>query len=161
MEFSIHELLWAIINFTIFALLLRLVFWKPLLKLLDERRELIARNIREAEEAKRESERLRREYEERMAAAREEANEIVNKANRAAEEARTKILEEARAEAEKVMERAEESIRAEKERAVAELRREVAGLALMAASRVLERELTSEDNERLVREVVEQAGDVQ
>jgi len=157
--FSISEFIWAIINFLILLIVLRVVFYKPVLGMLDRRNEEIRSNLDEAAKAREEADRLHREYEERLKGARNEAQQIVDRAHRFAEEAREKINAQANEEAEHTLERAEERIRRERDRALEDLRREAAELALMAAAKVLGRAVDDEDNQRLAREFVEQVGE--
>jgi F-type H+-transporting ATPase subunit b len=95
-----------------------------------------------------------------MQNARQEAQEIIIKATKLAEDSKTGILQDARAESEKVLKKAQEEIRLEKEKAKAELRNEVASLAVLAAGRVLERTIKPEDHEQMISQFVQEVGDV-
>lgn len=161
MEFSLHELIWAIINFLVFLGLMSFLFYKPVLKMLDDRKNAIEGGLARAEAAQREAEDLRRQYQAQIGQARTEAQDIVATANRAAQSAKEQITNEAREEAERLIQRAQESIRVEKEQAIAALRQEVASLAVMAAGKVLEKTLTMEEHGELARRFVQEAGEVQ
>ncbi|HEX7196627.1 MAG TPA: F0F1 ATP synthase subunit B, partial [Candidatus Limnocylindria bacterium] len=80
------------------------------------------------------------------------ANEMIARANKIAEDTRNEILTDARAEAEKVSTRAREEIVAEKEKAMAEIRGQVAELALAAAGRLVRSEMDGPTQRRLVEE---------
>ena len=161
MEFSIHELIWAIINFLVFLALMSWLFYKPVLKMLDDRKNAIEGGLARAAAAQREAEDLRRQYQAQIGQARAEAQEIVSTANRAAQTAKEQIMNEARAEAERLIQRAQETIRVEKEQALSALRQEVADLAVMAAGKVLEKTLSVEEHGELARRFVQEAGEVQ
>ena len=88
MEFSMNELIWAIINFVVFFILLRLFLYKPVLKLLDARRDEIKANLDQAEAARTEAEAAREKYERELARAREEAQNLIARAQAAAEKAK-------------------------------------------------------------------------
>ena len=80
MEFSTNELVWAIINFVVFLLLLRVFLYRPVLKLLDARRDEIQGNLAQAETARKEAEAARAEYERQAAKARDEAQAVISRA---------------------------------------------------------------------------------
>ena len=87
-----------------------------------------------------------------MTEARKEAADMLARANKIAEDTRKEILDQARAEAEKVTARAREEIVAEKDRAMAEIRSQVADLALMAAGKLVQRQMDGPTQRRLVEE---------
>ena len=78
-----------------------------------------------------------------------------------ADETRGRLLNDARGEADRIMERAQRSIREEKDKALAELREEVASLAVLAAERVIEKEINEADHKHFVRQVIDEVGEVQ
>lgn len=158
-EFRWYELVWAVINFGILFFLLKKFLFGPVMGMMEKRRQEIAANLRQAEEARQEAARLQAEYRQQLAAAQREAQEIVDRAVRAAEEARTRLVSEAQAEAARLRDRAVEAITQEKEKALAELREEVASLAIAAATRIIRRTMTEEDERRLVEEFAREMGE--
>lgn len=156
-----HELIWAVINFLVFLTLMSWLFYKPVLKMLDDRRNAIEGGLARAEAAQRESEDLRRQYQAQIGQARTDAQEIVATANRAAQTAKEQIINDARDEAERLIQRAQETIRVEKDQALSALREEVASLAVMAAGKVLEKTLSVQEHGELARRFVKEAGEVQ
>ncbi len=154
--FVFDEFVWAIINFLIFFAIMRIVFFKPIMNLLDSRRAEVAENLQKSEEARKEAEQLRREYEEKLNQAASEARDLIERARREGEQRREELVAAAQEEAERILDRARTAIREERDRAIAALREEVADLALLAASKVVDKDLTGEDNERLVREFIRQ-----
>ncbi|MGB9791381.1 MAG: F0F1 ATP synthase subunit B [Thermacetogeniaceae bacterium] len=160
MEFTWYEFVWAIINFLVILAILYLFFYKPVLRFLDNRSEEIKRNISEAERARAEAEALLEDYRSKLAAAKQEAQEIVAKATKMGEEARSALLEQARAEAAAIMERAQQEIQRERDRALQALRQEVASLAIMAAEKILGRAITREDHMKMVGEFLDEVGEV-
>jgi F-type H+-transporting ATPase subunit b len=140
----------ASLNFIVFAILLYQFFGKQVMRTLAERRERIETGLRDAEQARRDRERAE---EERIAAlneARREANDIINRAQRVAQETRDADIAATREELERMRERATGDIEAEKQRALADLRAEVADLALMAAGKVVGETMTDARQRRLV-----------
>ena len=161
MHIDLNELIWAIINFLVLLAILYKFLYNPILKVLDKRKEEIAANLTHAETSKKEAEDLFDEYKQQLEDARHEAHEIVNMANKTAEDAKNDILAQAREEAGQISEKARQEIEREKEKALQEVRDEIATLAVMAAGKVLEKSITKEDHEKMVREFVAEVGDVQ
>ncbi len=160
LNFDLGKFLWAIANFLILLFLLKKFGYKPVLDMLDERKRSIEDAINNAETARIEAEKLRKEYETRLAEAKQEAQDIVAKATKLGEETKNEIMANAQNEAAKAIQRAQEEITREKEQAIAALRDEVAVLAVMAAGKVLGKSITVEDHAQLVKEFVAEAGDL-
>jgi F-type H+-transporting ATPase subunit b len=149
------NLFWVIvsaINFIVFFVLIWTFAFKPVSKMLDDRRERIEQGLKDAEQARRDRENAEAERVATLAEARKEANDILGRAQRLAQETRDADIAATREELERMRERAMNEIEAEKQRAIGELRGEVADLALAAASRVVGESLTDERQRRLVNE---------
>lgn len=159
MNVSIHDMLWAIVNFLILVAILNKFLYKPLLGMLDARKQEIKNQLDEAANARNEAMKIKEDYTKEMQNARQEAQEIISKATKLAEDSKSGIIQEARAESEKVLKKAQEEIFLEKEKAKADLRNEVATLAVLAAGRVLDRTIQAEDHEKMIREFVQEVGD--
>jgi F-type H+-transporting ATPase subunit b len=149
---DVWKLAFQVINFLILLYLLNRFLFKPVLARLDERSAKIAKGLEDAEVAARDRELARAEREAAVAEARKEANEMIARANKIAEDTRNEILTSARAEAEKVSTRAREEIVAEKDKAMAEIRGQVAELALAAAGKLVRRQMDDPTQRRLVEE---------
>jgi F-type H+-transporting ATPase subunit b len=147
---DLPSLLFQVVNFLLLLYLLNRLLFKRVLSTLDERRARIEKGLEDAEAAARDRELARAEREAAVAEARKEAQAMIARANKIAEDTRTEILGEARAEAEKVTARARDEINAEKDRAMAELRGVVADLALDAAGKLVQAEMTGATQRRLV-----------
>jgi len=159
MNIHVPEMIWAIINFLVLVAILNKFLYKPLLGMLEARKQQIKNQLAEAEAARDEAARIKEEYTKEMQNARQEAQEIISKATRLAEESKAGIIQEARDEAARLMKKAQAEISLEKEKAKAELRNEVATLAVMAAGKILERTLEPQDHEKMIREFVQEVGD--
>ncbi|HEX7400231.1 MAG TPA: F0F1 ATP synthase subunit B [Candidatus Limnocylindrales bacterium] len=149
------NLFWIIVaalNFLVFFAVLYLVVLKPIGATLRERRARIEQGIHDADQA-----RIERAAGEAAAlaelhAARREAREILERAQKLAEESRAADVAATREELERMRVRASAEIEAEKTRAIADLRTEVATLALDAAGRVVGETMSSDRQRRLVEE---------
>ena len=158
--FEFPKFLWQVVNFLILLFLLKKFAYKPILDMLDERKKSIEDAINNAETAKNEAEKMRKEYETRLAEAKQEAQEIMAKATKLGEEMKREIVDNAQSEATKAIQKAQEEINREKDQAIAALRDEVAVLAVMAAGQVLGKTISVEDHEKLVKEFVSEVGDL-
>jgi F-type H+-transporting ATPase subunit b len=141
-----------VVNFLLLLYLLNRLLFKPLLSRMDERAEKIREGLENAEAAARDRELARAEREAAVTEARKEAADMLARANKIAEDTRNEILSDARTEAERVTAKARDEITAEKERAMAELREQVADLALAAAGKLVRSEMDAPTQRRLVEE---------
>ena len=154
------NLFWIIVSSLNFVILLVLL-WKfalrPVSRMLDDRRQRIETGLRDAEQARHDRTQAESERTAALAAARREANDILNRAQRVAQEAHDAQLAETRAELERARQQAVGEIEAEKKRAMAELRAEVANLALEAAGRVVGESMDGPRQRRLVEEFLKES----
>lgn len=158
--FEFPKFLWQVANFLILLFILKKFAYKPLLNMLDERKKSIEDAINNAETAKVEAEKLRKDYEARLAEAKQEAQDVIAKATKLGEEMKKDIVTNAQTEATKAIQRAQEEIAREKDQAIAALRDEVAILAVMAAGKVLGKAVSVEDHQKLVKDFVAEVGDL-
>jgi len=143
----------ALAVFLAFVLLLLAVFYfayKPVKKLLKQRGDYVEGKIKNAEEREKESAKLLSEANENVKASRKEAMEIVEKAKEDANKERQAILDKAKEEKAAEIKRTKEEIAQEIEASKDEIHREIVSVAIDASSKVLEREVKKEDNEKLI-----------
>lgn len=153
-------LLAQIVNFIIILFLLNRFAIGPITRILAERRERIEQGIKDAEQAKADRANAEQERLAALSDARREANDILARAQKVAQETRDADIAATREELERLRTRASEEIAAEKSRALAELRGEVADLALAAAGKVVRETMTGDRQRRLVDEfLANPAGD--
>src|SRR5205085_1184507 len=122
----------------------------------EARERRIQQQLEEAERARAEAARLLEEHKRTIASAKAEAQEILARAKAVADKERETLLAKARQEYEQLLERARQEIGAEKEKAIEALRREAVDLTIAAASKLLEAQLDSETNRKLVMEYLAQ-----
>ena len=147
--------IWTLVVFLLLLAALAKWAWPAILKAVEEREKRIQAQLDQAEKANQDAQRVLADYQQKLAAAQGEAQELLVAGRQAAEKVREEILARARAEHEDLIARARREIVAEREKAVAELRGEAVELSLAAASKVLERNLDSEADRRLVREYLD------
>ena len=149
------NLFWIIVaalNFLVFFAVLYLIVLKPIGVTLRERRARIERGIHDADQARIERAAGEAAAVTELNAARREAREILERAQKLAQESGAADVAATREELARMRERASADIEAEKVRAIAALRADVATLALDAAGRVVRETMSSDRQRRLVEE---------
>lgn len=139
-----------ILNFLILLAILAKFAYKPLLKVMEERRNRIANDLDSAEKTRLEAESLKAEYTQQLADARQQATEIVEKANKIAQNLHDEMVEQARVEKEEMMASAKERIEQEKQQAMLDIRSEVIALSTMIAGKIVDQKLNSAEDQKLV-----------
>lgn len=150
----VGTIIWTVITFLLVLFVLKKWAWPPILSALDEREERIRSAIDDSEKARQEAEAVLSEHRSKLAAAEDEARQIIAEAREVGEKARNDIVEQAREEAQRAIDQARTSIEAEKRTAIAELRREMAELAVHAAGRLIDANLDDEKNRGLVDDLI-------
>lgn len=148
--------IWTLGIFLIVVLVLGKFAWGPILSLLQEREKFIHQSLSEAKRDREEAEARLKEYTAQLQAARTEASTIVADARRDAERLREELRGKAKAEADAVLTNAERQIQLETARALQQIRREAVDLSVAIASKLIGRNITKEDNERLIEDALKQ-----
>jgi F-type H+-transporting ATPase subunit b len=148
--------IWTILTFLILVGLLAKFAWRPLLQALETRAQSIRQALDDARQAKQELERLHGESAKLLAQARAESAEIISRSRSDAERFREELKEKARGEAAALMRNAERQIELETTRAVQQIRQEAIDISIDIASKLLQRNVSKEDNERLIEETFKQ-----
>ena len=151
-QVNLFQVIIAAANFLLFLAIIWTFAFKPVSRMLDDRRARIEQGLKDAEQARKDRENAEAERVATLAEARRESNEILARAQKVAQELRDTDIKATKEELERLRVRAAAEIEAEKTRAIGELRAEVADLALEAASRVIGETMTSERERRLVEE---------
>ena len=147
-------IIWTLITFLVVLVVLKATVWKPLLAALDEREQRIREALAEAEKARAEMQASLDEQQRLMEEAHAEARALIAQAREAAEKVSREIVAEARQEAEHTAQAMRRELESERLAAMAQLRREVADLAVRAAGMILDAELDSEKNRKLVDDMI-------
>jgi F-type H+-transporting ATPase subunit b len=151
---------WVIVsaaNFLFFLFVLYKLALGPVGEMLRTRRERIEQGLKDAEQARRDRERAEEERTATLAEARRDANDILARAQKVAQETRDADIAATREELDRMRTRATAEIDAEKHRALADLRAEVADLALAAAGKVVGESMTDQRQRRLVEDFLRES----
>ena len=139
-----------ILNFLILLFILAKFAYKPLMKVLDERRARVANDLETAEKTRVEAEALKEQYSKQLAEARTEATAIIDKANKAGQKVHDDYVAQAQAEKDQMMAAAKQNIANEKDQAMTDVRAQVIALATEIAGKVVDQKLTSAADQELV-----------
>jgi len=150
-----------IFNFTLLAVLLYFVAYKPILRMLDERSARIKKGLEDAETASKRAAEMEQEFEQRVGEARKEGHQIIAQATQMSEKARQEILETARDEARTLIDKAREEITRERELAMAELRQQVADLSLTISEKVIGATIDEKRQRELIADFLKQTEELQ
>ena len=154
---NIPVLIAQIVNFTFLLLVLRLFIYKPVLKMLDERRERIREGLSAAERGREAAAEANRDAAAQIDAARAEGQQIVAQAQQVAQRLQEEGRAQAAVQADALIERARTEIQLERDTAIAELRREFADLTIAAAEKVIGQSLDRTAHQRLIDEALAQS----
>jgi F-type H+-transporting ATPase subunit b len=147
---------WSILVFLGLLAALRALAWKPLLAALKNRQDSIAKSLDDARVARQELERLHVESARILGEARKEAESIISRTRDDANRFREELKQKAQAEAGGIVKNAEKQIALETSRALQQIRQEAVELSVTIASKLLQRNVSRADNERLIDETFKQ-----
>jgi F-type H+-transporting ATPase subunit b len=148
--------IWTIATFLTLVLLLAKFAWRPLLAALEQRQESIRKSLDDARQAKEELEKLHAESARILAEARGEADAILTRTRSDANRFRDELKQKAQAEAANIVKNAEKQIELETARAIQQIRAEAVDFSVAIASKILQRTVSKEDNERLIEDTFRQ-----
>ncbi|HEY7062435.1 MAG TPA: F0F1 ATP synthase subunit B [Chloroflexota bacterium] len=151
--------IWHLINFGILFFVLWKFLFPPVLKMLDERQARIRESMERAEALRAESASAAEAVKAQLDEARREGQNIINNANQYGERIRAERQQQAQAEYDAILKRAQEDAARERDQAFVELRQQVADLAVMAAERIIQRQLDPAMQRQLVNDFLAEAGD--
>lgn len=149
-DFSIGLFFWQTVLFVALIFLLRKFAWKPILNAVNQREDNIQEALDMAEKTKAEMKKLQTQNENLIKEARIERDEMIKEAKETSTQMVNDAKNKAKEEAEKIMESAQQRIAAEKNAAMAELKTQVATIALEIAEKVIREELKDENTQRNV-----------
>ena len=162
MEYTgLIEINWSIIMIWITVIVLFLVlkkfFFEKVKNFMETRSNPIQDAFDSAEAVNRRADEKMQNYTKRIANVEAEGREIIRDAKIKADAQAREIIEDANKQATEIMNKAEKNIEREKQKAMEEMRKEVAALAMLAAERIVEREIQNIGQDEIVDEVINKA----
>ncbi len=160
MSIDLTTIIATLLNTLILFLVLKHFLFDKVNKVVGERQKEIQDSYDRAEEAEKNAQKLEADYNEKIGQAKEESAEIIRDATKKAQARADEIIDEARVEAKGIRVNAENEIEREKKIAVNAIKDEISQIAFSAAAAVVEKDLTSEDNEKLIEKFIDNVGEV-
>jgi F-type H+-transporting ATPase subunit b len=158
-HFNGGDILFQLLAFLILLLLLKKFAFKPLINVMKQREDHISGEIASAELRNAEAKQLIEEQQGLLKKAREESQSLIENAKKLGEQQKNDIIQAARDESERLKESAKQEIIKEREQAVTALREQVASLSVMIASKVIEKELDEQSQEKLIQDYLKEIGE--
>jgi len=153
LEIGIH-----VLNVIILFVILRLLLYKPVMKFVKKRENTFADKVDELDEREKELVQRKEEYQTMMDEAGNEAASLITKSNELARDHAREILDNAKEHARDLVVRAKKEIDSEKVQARMDMKTEIANMAVQIAEKVLEREVSQDDNRKIIDEFFERVG---
>ena len=159
MEFTLLDVstglvFWSAITFLLLLFIMKKYLWGPLIENLDKRESMINDAVKTAEETQKKSEEAMKEYNEKLAEARDEVRQIISAGKDSAEKAKADILEEANRKSALLVEKAKKEIASERSEAINQIKQVVVDISISAAEKMLKRNLNADDQIKLIEETM-------
>jgi F-type H+-transporting ATPase subunit b len=151
-------LAWTVLTFVLLLVVLKKVAWGPILDALEARENEIKEALYAAEKAREEAKRVSSDYEDAIRKAQAEAQQIISDAKTAGEKVKLDLEAVASEKADEIIEKAKAQIDAERIKVISEIKSVAVEISLSAAAKVIEKNLDSDDNRKLVNEALEGIG---
>lgn len=155
-EFNWTSLM-IVINLLILYIILKKFFWEKIRKFMQDRENAVRDAFDSAEAMNKRADEKMRNYSARIANVEEEGREIIRQAKQQADAQAQEILADARKQASEIISKAEKTIELEKAKAMEEMRQEIGTLALMAAEKIVGKEIEDIGQDAIVDDVINQA----
>ncbi len=147
-----------LVNFTLIAVLLTMLLYKPILNMLNQRKERIARSMADVDAAREAAAKAQQEYDRRIAEAQRKAQEIIAQAAQASEKVGAEIKAEAQREAEIIRQQARAEAAQEKVHLLADVQSQIASLSMLATERVLGEAVDANTQRKLIDQFLAELG---
>ena len=148
-----------ICNLFLQLFVVKIFFLDKIKAILDQRREAADKEITDAKAAKAEAMEIKETYEQNMREAKAQANEILVHAQKTATVRSEEIINDAQAQAARIKEKAAADIEQEKKKAINDAKDEISGISMAIAEKVVGRQLTADDQQKLINDFLDNLGD--
>lgn len=153
------DAVYQILGFLVLMWLLKRFAIGPVMDMMEKREKHVADQISTAEKNREEAEKYLKEQREAIQTARNEAKEIVERTKKLSDQQAKEIITQAKQDAERIKEMAIAEINQEKEQAISALREQVSTLSVLVATKVIEKELNEQEQEKLIQETLKEVGE--
>lgn len=153
---DLGNVFWTLLIFVGLLVVLGKYAWRPMLDALNRREQFIRQTLETAEKDRAEAERMMAEYRHMMARSKQEAQALIDQGRQDAETVRQRLHQQAQVESEQMIARARQEIQLAKQSALQDLQNVAADLSVNVASKIIQRNLSGADQQRLVEESLKQ-----
>ena len=150
--------LFTLANTVALFLVLKKFLFKPVMKMIEERQQEIDSMYKDAGDAKEQAQAMQAEYQEKLSAAQETSERLVKEAVARGQHREEEIIRQANQEASAILDKASADIALEKKKAINDAKDEISEMAMAIAGKVVGRELTAEDQSKLVDSFIDELG---
>ena len=155
---SAANVIFNMINIIVLFVFFRVFLFKPVNNIMESRKEVILDSLKDADNKKTEAYKLKSDYETELKQAGNQAGSIIKEARERAEVEYNKILQEARQESVKVLEEANRVIELERKKSMESAQAEIAGIAMLAAAKVIGKNVDDNSNRQLLDDFLKEVG---
>ena len=156
---DVGTILFTLINTGLIFLAFKLILFKRIDAILEQRQHEVTDIYHKADDALTSANADKEKYAQAVAGAKEEAQGIIQRSEKIARKQGDAILEKARQEAQAVREKSAIETEQEVRLARTELQKEISGLAVQLAEKIMEKEINPDDHERLIDDFIQHIGD--
>lgn len=156
---NLWHILISLLNLVILFLLVKKFLFKPVKKMFAERQEALDKQYAAADEAERQANANRENWEKKLLSAENEADSIIKNAADTAKFRAEQIVEDAKAKADGIVQRAEAEAVLTRKNAAESIKREIVDVSAAIAEKMLEREVSAEDHRSLIDSFIDEIGD--
>lgn len=155
-----YEFFFTIINTIVLFFILKRLLFKPVIKIIDDRERDIKDRIDEGNRAQEEGLKFKEEYEGKLDQVKNQGQEILELSKKKADERAEKIIFEARQEASAIKEKASLDIERERQQAFEDVKGDISDIAILAATKVIEKDMDTDKHKELIDDFISKVGDV-
>lgn len=158
---NIWQILISLANLLLIFLILKKLLWKPVQKVMEERKAMVDKQFADAADAQAEAEADKAQWAEKLATADEEAAARIAEADETARRHGDRVIADAKEKAEGIIRQAEAEAELERQKATASMREEIADLSTVLAEKMLEREINADDHRAIIASFLDEVGDAE
>ncbi|MBR3617895.1 MAG: F0F1 ATP synthase subunit B [Acholeplasmatales bacterium] len=140
-------------------IIVAIFFWKPITKILEKRREVIDKELTDAEQAKQNAIEIEAELNKQLSAAKEQVKEMLDRAEKEANVRRDEIINQAREDARRRMENLQIELEQERNSMEKEIRQEIVSVAFAAAEKIVSKEINQDKYMDVVDQILKGANE--
>lgn len=155
---NLAYLISQLVNFTLLAVLLTMLLYKPILRMLNQRKERIAKSMADVDAAREAAAKAQQDYDRKIMEAQRKAQEIIAQAAQAGEQVGADIKAEAQRDADEIRQKAREEAAQEKAHVLADVQSQIASLSMAATERVLSQAVDPNIQRKLVEQFLAELG---